>query len=102
VFYEVVRGVPVAALTRSELERAHTVALDAYAAGRASRNVPVRKQDRNPFIHELITAGERDWDKILQAVLAKDARWATKKDRLVTVKALRNGYAVWLKGRTGP
>jgi hypothetical protein len=62
----------------------------------------VRKQGRNAFIHQLITADERDWDRIRQAVQLKNAGWATKKGQLVTVKALRNGYTLWLQSEKNP
>jgi hypothetical protein len=101
VYFEVVEGVSLAALTRGELERARGAALAAYAVGRASRNVPARKQDRNRVIHAHVTSGERDWDKIRRLVLAEDSRWATKKGQPVTVKALRNDYRLWLR-RRGP
>jgi hypothetical protein len=97
VYYEVVEGVPVAALTRGELESSRSVALDAYAAGRASRDVRPRKQGRYEFIHQLVTAGEKDWEMILRAVLAENSSRATKKGKPVKAKSLQNGYLVWLQ-----
>jgi hypothetical protein len=99
VYYEVVEGVPVAALTRAELERSRGVALDAYEVGRASRNVRPRKQDRYDFIHQLVTAGEEDWAAILRAVLAHNSAWVTKKGRPVKPRTLQNGYRLWLRKR---
>jgi hypothetical protein len=101
VYYEVVAGVPVVGLTRGELERSRGAALDAYEAGRASRNVRPRKQDRYDFIHQLVTAGETDWAKILKAVLAHNAAWGMKKGRPVKARTLQNGYRLWLRQREG-
>jgi hypothetical protein len=101
VYYEVVEGVAVAALTRGELERSRGVAATAYEAGRASRNVRPRKQDRYEFIHQLVTAGEKRWDRILQAVLAHNSGWAMKAGRPIKAKSLQNGYIIWLRNRGG-
>jgi hypothetical protein len=101
VYHEVVAGVPVVGLTRGELERGRGVALDAYEAGRASRNVRPRKQERYDFIHQLVTAGETDWAKILRAVLAYNSAWGTKKGRPLKPRTLQNGYRLWLRRHKG-
>jgi hypothetical protein len=99
VYYEVVEGIPVSALTRGELERSRGVALNAYAAGRASRNVPPRKQERYEFIHQLVRAGETDWRRVLNAVLQHNSEWGMKNGAIVKPKTLQNGYRLWLRRR---
>ncbi len=58
-----------------------------------------RKTERNPAIHRLkIEEGLTSWVKIRERLKTMDLNWVTikKTGKLVGLKALENGYKVWL------
>jgi hypothetical protein len=63
--------------------------------------VPKRKAGRDPAIHRLRTVdGIRDWRTIRDRLNEENSAWVTKRTGgQVGVKALKNGYQAWLKGR---